>query len=60
MKNTDSLRNIFRNEKYMVFICIFILEICLFVKHNTEYIFETKSVIADSLRTKHKYNMCIS
>lgn len=58
MKNTESLRPIFKQNNLLTLTDIFILEICLFVKNNAMY-FSKKSSRTDNLRSKHKYNIPI-
>lgn len=58
LDSTDTLRDLFKNN-FLTVTCIYILELCHFVKTNEEHYFSKQSSRAGTLRTKHKYNMCI-
>lgn len=57
--STDSLRTVFKQNNLLTLTGIYILEICLFVKNNKQYFFNTASSRAASQRSKYKHNICI-
>lgn len=59
LETTDSLRNIFKEYKFLTVTGIYILEICTFVKNNAEHFFAVQSSRLSNLRNKHKFNICV-
>lgn len=52
----QSLRNVFKQKRYLTLTGIYILELSLFVKNNDNY-FTKKSSFKLNLREKYKYNL---
>lgn len=57
MNITDSLRQVFIDKKFLTLTCIYILELCVFVKNDKEY-FIKKSDIKKNLRSMYLFDMC--
>lgn len=58
IKPYETLRIIFKEKQFLTLTCIYILEICLFVKGHVQY-FNKKSDIKNNLRSQYKHDICL-
>jgi hypothetical protein len=58
MNNRQSLRNIFKDRGFLTLPCIYIYQLCNFVKCNKNY-FTTQASLRDNLRTQYRYNLTL-
>lgn len=56
MHSRLSLRNVFKEKGFLTLTCIYILELCNFVKNNKKY-FTNLASLRDNLRSQYKYNL---
>lgn len=59
LEDTESLRDIFKTNKFLTLTGLYILELCLFVKNNEDTYYNLQSNRTCNLRSKYKNNICM-
>lgn len=56
MHTEESLRNVFREKRFLTLTCIYILELCIFIKSQSAF-FVNKSSLKNNIRDQYKYDI---